>query len=64
MFLDAFQNSHRIVRIDQVDGDALFTETSGPSYPMQVSFAIRLAGHVINWQVKVDHDCHLFHVDS
>lgn len=51
------------VAIDEVDSDAGFTETTGTSDTVQIRFEIRFAIGCCR-QVVIDHDRHLFDVDT
>lgn len=61
--LDILANSHRLLRVHQVDGDAMLAESSSSTNAMQVRFTIRLV-LLIHRQIKVDNNVHLVDVDT
>lgn len=63
VLLDVLAYAHRLFRVDEVDGNAVLSKTASSSDAMQVSLTIGLA-RLVNWQIEIYNNVHLFNVDS
>ena len=63
MRLDLAQNLQRFRPVHQVDREPVFAETASSANAMQVRFAVRFSA-LIQRQIVIDHDRHLFNIDS
>lgn len=63
MTFDVAADSHGLLRVDEVDGDAMLSKTARSTNTMQVCFAICTA-LLVHRQVEVHHDVNLIDVDT
>lgn len=63
MHLDLVDNVHALLAVNHIDSKSPPAKSSRSSNPVQVRLTVSVALHV-HRKVKVDHQSHLFHVDS
>lgn len=63
MHLNLFDNIHALLAVHHIDSKSPLAEASCAANPMKVRLVVGISFH-IHWEVKVDHQRHLFHVDS
>lgn len=63
MHLDLVDNVHALLAVNHIDSKSSPAKASRSSDPVQVRLTIGVALHV-HRKVKVDHQSHLFHVNS
>lgn len=63
MLFNIFAYVHRLIGIDEIDGDAVLAESARASNAMQVSFAISIST-LIDRQIKVHNNVHLIDIDT
>lgn len=63
VLFDVATDAHRLIRVHQVDGDAVLAEASGSSDSVQISLAVG-AALLIHRKVEVHDDVDLIDVDA
>lgn len=63
MHLNLFDDIHAVLAVHHIDSEPSFAEAPRAANPMKVRLIVGVSFHV-NWEVKVDHQCHLFNINS
>lgn len=63
MHLNLIDNIHAALAVHHVHSKPPFPEAPSPANPVKVRLVVGISLE-IHWEVKVDHQCHLFHVDT
>lgn len=63
MHLNLLDDIHAVQAVHHIDSKSPLAEASSAANAMKVRLVVGISFHV-HWQVKVDHQRHLFHVDS
>lgn len=63
MHLNLVDDIHAVLAVDHIDSKSSSAKASCAANPVKVCLIVGIPFHV-HREVKVDHQCHLFHIDS
>lgn len=63
MHLNLVDNIHAVLAVDHIDSEPSSAEASCAANPVKVRLIVGIPFQIYR-EVKVDHECHLFHINS